>query len=768
MIRSKKQTMMASTIIFGAASFALSFGSEALAQTSDTTSVSPAPAASSAPIAQTQGASPSFGTPASAAPLVNADGQPSGGVSEVVVTGSRIRQPNLTSTSPLTVVNQQEFKLSGATNVEDVLNTLPQVFASQSSGVSNGASGTATVNLRNLGDVRTLVLVDGRRVVPGDPSDIAVDLNFIPAALIERVDVVTGGASSIYGSDAVAGVVNFVMQHNFQGVRIDATGGGFEHDNSDSLAQSLTKADGYATPTGSVYGGLRADVTAIVGVNAPDDKGNVTAYLGYRSEAAVTQSPFDYGACTLGETTTSFACSGSGTAASARFLPQTGPNSTATPAISNDLFVDPTTGAVRAYNASTDAFNYGPYNYYQRPDTRYTAGAFAHYQVAPQADFYADFMFMDDYTSAAIAPSGVFGQTFTLPCTDPLFTAAEKAALCNAGDTSTTVNITRRNVEGGAREDDRRHDEFRSTIGLRGDLNSTWHYDAYAQYSQSVLTEEYVNDVSLSRAQEALSGCTSGNTEQIVAGCVPWNIFTPGGVTQAAESYIETPGFEDATLTEQVVHAEMSGNLGDYGVKSPMASDGVGVAFGSEYRRETLNFTTDSEFSSGDLAGQGGPKIGNSGSFDVYELFGEVRIPLVSNKPFIKDLSLDTAYRFSDYSTSGTTNTYSIEANYSPTSDIRFRAGYNRAVRAPNINELFAPQAVATGEFTSDPCAGATPIDSAAQCAHTGVSAAQYGHISANSAGQYNGLTGGNPDLQPEVSDSYTAGIVFTPRAVRN
>lgn len=718
------------------------------------------PASADAPVAQPQGGEPSLGALAPTAPVTSDAADRTPAVAEVVVTGSLLRQPNLTATSPLTTVSNQEFKLQGATNVEDVLNTLPSVFASQNSGLSNGATGTATVDLRGLGANRTLVLIDGRRVGSSDPSDTgAVDLNLIPASLISRVDIVTGGASAIYGSDAIAGVVNFVMQHDFEGVRLDGNFEDFEHGNHNSYVEGLESDRGFNAPTGATSGGARIDVTAVIGANAPDGKGNVTAYLGYRHIDAVTQAGYDYSGCSLAESGKGYACSGSGTTTSARFITSAG-----------DTYLDPKTNALRAYNSATDAYNYAPANYYQRPDTRYTAGFFAHYEINPKLEVYSDFMFMDDDSTAQIAPSGLFGQSFTIPCSNGMLTTAELSSFCGGGTAgSFDANILRRNVEGGDRQDILRHQEFRGVIGARGDLDNVWHYDVYAEMTQTTMNDESTGDISLSRAQAALSGCSSSYTSlTLLTGCTPYNIFSAGGVSQAALNYIEVDAFESSKITQQVTNATLTGDLGKYGLKSPWASDGLSVALGTEYRREALNLSVDTEYSSGDLAGAGGATLPVSGSYDVYELFGEMRAPLISDKPFVKDLSIDGAYRFSDYSTVGTTSTYSIEGNYSPSRDIRFRVSYNRAERAPNITELYASQTVTDGALTTDNCSGATPVYTAAQCARTGVTAAEYGNVTTNSAAQYNGMTGGNPDLKPEVANTYSGGIVFTPSFIPN
>ncbi|HEX3920299.1 MAG TPA: TonB-dependent receptor, partial [Caulobacteraceae bacterium] len=228
--------------------------------------------------------------------------------------------------------------------------------------------------------------------------------------------------------------------------------------------------------------------------------------------------------------------------------------------------------------------------------------------------------------------------------------------------------------------------------------------------------------------------------------------------------YLETPGFQEGLTTETVLEGDVNGDLGSIGGKSPWATDPIGLAFGIDYRKETLSLQVDEEFSSGDLAGQGGPTPSVSGQYSLWEIYGETRIPIVQDQPFAKSLALNASFRYSDYNTFGGTDTYEIGPTWNITEDFMLRAGYNRAVRAPNVDELFAPQAVGL-DFSNDPCAG-VPTATAAQCAATGVSAAQYTHIAANPANQYNGLLGGNPSLKPETADTYSVGAVLTPRAI--
>ena len=307
---------------------------------------------------------------------------PDTSLQEVVVTGSRIQSPNLNSVSPITSVSAVEITQTGLTRVEDILNNLPMVFAGENSAVSNGADGTATVDLRGLGPKRTLTLVDGRRLGPGagDGRNYS-DINEIPAALIDHVDILTGGASATYGADAVAGVVNFVLNTRFQGVKVDASYNFYNHSQDDGVVQGVVSAAGDQLPPGSVNTGFGKNVSIVMGSNFADDRGNATVYATYDTTAPVLQSKYDYSSCTLGATSTGgLACAGSGTTAghgAGGYFQAYGP--TAGPGYNGSLFtntVDGQTGAFRPFNFATDLYNYGPLNFFQVPNERWTAGAF--------------------------------------------------------------------------------------------------------------------------------------------------------------------------------------------------------------------------------------------------------------------------------------------------------------------------------------------------------------------------------------------------------
>ena len=740
---------------------------------------------------------------------------------DIVVTGTRIPQANLESVAPVTVVSDQDLKLQGTTRVEDLLNSLPSVFAAQSSTMANGADGTATVDLRGLGAKRTLVLVNGRRLVPGSPQSAGpADINIIPSSIVKRVEVLTGGASSTYGADAVSGVVNFIMDTNFEGIRFDGQYSFYQHTNRDKelgsglsmydildqrIAQGL---DGYSYPTGSVVDGGAFDGTATIGAGFDDGRGHVTAYFGYRNVNPVLQSRRDYSACTIQN-------SGTG-------VPRCG--GSATNEFGNAfIFATRANGSIAstAYNVATNtpfeqgpAYNFAPTNYFQRPDERYTAGLFANYEITPAIKPYLEFMFMDDRSVAQIAPSGDFGNTLTINCDNAMLSAAQLSVICNPenlitgflgnyplvrssdddfGDFNTPVDfidpttgatynkaffqLLRRNVEGGPRRQDTKYTTYRGVLGSKGDLGPAWSYDAYYSYGRVNYVQTYFNEFSAARLTHALDVVTDNRVGSPTFGemvcrsvldnsdpnCVPYNIFAPGGVTDESVDYLSATGLQNGQTSEQIAHADFTGLLGEYGIRTPWAEDGVGINIGAEYRKERLELNPDSSFESGDLTGQGAPTLPVKGSFRVIEFFGEAQLPIVQ-RSFIHDLTLTAGYRRSYYEKSDggkfDTNTYKIGLEFAPIQDVRFRAGYNRAVRAPNIQELFAPSFVGN-DGNEDPCAGIVIEATDYGCIAQGMTV--WDSTPGNPAGQYQGLLGGNPNLEPEKATTKSVGVILQP-----
>jgi iron complex outermembrane recepter protein len=717
-------------------------------------------------------------------------------VERVEITGSRLPQLNTEGPSPVTQLTAQDIKFDGAAKTEDLLNQLPQVNTSQGSGASNGATGTANVNLRNLGPTRNLVLVNGRRLPPGSPrsgnDSYAADLNQIPAPLIQRVELLTGGASAVYGSDAISGVVNFIMNDRFEGLQLDlGTAFNNHQQHSDGIAsivraRAATNPQQFAVPGDVDKDGQINTYSLLLGSNFLDNRGNATVFFGYKKEDPILQANRDFSACALTEGD-SFTCGGSSTSFPGRWFLNQGTFTVADAA-----------GNPRPFSTATDQFNFGPYNYFRRPSEQYAFAAFAHLDIVPSMRAYSEFMFHDNHTVAQIAPSGIFvgNPDFLGPrriyFENPLLTPAWRAvfAASNAahvdpvtglldprpfaapGDRVEDLLIGRRNIEGGGRQDDIRHSSYRGVLGIKGDMWQNWNYDIYAQSGRVLYQNVYRNDFSKTRAARAMDVITNPATGQpacrsFVDGtdpnCVPYDIWRLGGVTQAALDYLQTPGLQNGYTQQNVVTATASADLAPYGIKLPTAKNGVALVVGAEKRKERLLLETDTEFSTFDLAGQGGPTIGVNGHLDANEYFSEVRVPLIEGRQLADLLSVSASYRHSDYSTHKKTNTYGLGAEWAPVRQYRLRASYQHAVRHANIIELFQPQGNNLFGMNEDPC-GPTMSATLAQCAQTGITPAQYGSAILDSpAGQYNFLQGGNVDLKPETANSFTLGLVFTP-----
>lgn len=691
----------------------------------------------------------------------------------IVVTGSRIAIPNASSVSPVSSISGADLQARGVTRIEDLINTLPQAYADQGGnnrGGTVGASGTATINLRNLGNQRTLVLIDGRRLMQGDPDRVAAqapDINNVPAALVERIDVVTGGASAVYGSDALAGVVNFVLKKNFEGFQLDATSGLYSHANGNAI-RSVAIGAGQPYARGTGYDGGQQDVSLTAGKNFGDGRGNVTGFVSYRHIDGVGTSDRDFTACNLGTSAAGYTCSLSSATNPAQFQPL---NPT-TGATRGSYAIDATTGnTLRTYRTS-DGFNNGSTYDLQSPDSRWNADLLAHYDFSDSLKLYGEAMFMRDKADIRLSPTAVFTVAETINCSNPYLSAQEATLFCTSvGLTpaqNATVAVSQRNAQGGSRHDYTTHTAYRGVLGIKGDIGSDWHYDVYGQYGRTDYKSRLTGDISLARFADALQAvrnasgqivCKSGN-----AGCVPINIFAIGGITPAALGYVSIPFYRTGHTEEKIVSASITGSIP---VQSPFAEHKIAVAVGAEYRDEGLALTPDTHYSTKDVAGNSGGEFPISGSYNVKEVFGELTAPLVEDRPFFHSLSANTGIRYSDYSTAGSTVAWKAGAEWSPVSMIRLRGSFQHAVRAPNLVELFGPQQGTTANLT-DPCEGTRPTATAAQCAASGVTAAQYGAI-APAAGQKSGaLIGGNPNLKPETSNTITFGGEISPvRGIR-
>jgi outer membrane receptor protein involved in Fe transport len=694
-------------------------------------------------------------------------------VETVVVTGSRIPQTGLYSTSPVTVVGSQEVQLQNAVNTESLLNSLPQNVGGVTSGFDISATGTATVSLRGLGSNRTLVLVDGKRYVPSGIGGSA-DLDAIPPGMIDHVEVVTGGASAVYGSDAVAGVVNFILKKDFEGA--EATGS-------------------YSAYPDYGMDGQTVDFNGVLGFSSGDGKGNVTMWGGYTHRESTPQNTRKFGAQPLvSDGAGGFIVQGSGSVPDGAFYVASGPNAFGGPCYhyTGTGTPDPLTnfGNYRfntsgTYTCGTNAsstpgpdatFNFNPQQLNQTEQTRYNFGASGHYEVNKGLDLYARMMYSNNRINTQIASTPTSFFSFDINGDNPFLSATQKDLLFGtptpAASDDATIWLAKRMLDFGPRKTEFTFDSFQMIVGAKGDLGGGWNYDVSAQYGQSESQQWNTGFVSYANLADSIRvvsdgaggyACKSGN-----AGCAPYNIFNlnpaaPGQFDQAIQDYDGVNYFLVTQVRETVLSGSVAGDLGSMGVQSPWAKDPVAISLGGEYRQEQGFVRPDYILSSGNALGLSGAVPPVTGGYNVSEGFTEVKVPLVEGVPFVQDLELEGAYRYSSYSNAGATSTYKYGGSWQPIDDIKFRALWQRAVRAPNIQELFTPQAIGLDSGTDWCQAKENPGATAnlqALCIATG---AHSGQGTTCNAGQCNVLSGGNPSLKPEVADTKTFGLVFTP-----
>jgi len=682
---------------------------------------------------------------------------------EVIVTGSRIvTEDGFGRTSPVTVVGMEAIESFGLTRIEDILNSLPQLEADQTSFISNGATGTAALNLRGMGDKRTLVLINGRRMQPGGIYTAAPDVNQIPARMIERVEVLTGGASATYGADAVTGVVNFIMRR-VDGVEVSVGASGYQHDNSNGYIQGLMDEAGYEYPTGnSGIDGRGYDASVVVGGDFIDGRGNATVYATWRKSDALLEGARDYSSCALDRFGTS--CGGSLSAPVANFFiaPLTedglGPGG-------YDywqeafLTLQPDSSLTFFDWDNPNVYNYAPINHYMRPDERWSLGAFVDFEINEHAVVYLETMGMSDRSRAQIAESSTFFyEAYPLPLSNAYFPENFRNSLeaLWPGEDDFGIYIGKRNVEGGPRVDILKHNSYRVVAGLKGVLAADWDYDVSYLHAQTASSSTYINDF----YAPPLAIAVDSRLCETTAGCIPYEVFTYQGVTEAAARGVTATANATADSATTVFQAYVTGALG-WG----LSAGAIMAAAGYEHRRDEFERLSDSIYEDGLLLGHIFATPNLAGDYAVDELFMELNMPLLANRTFARNMTLDLAYRWSDYSASGASSTYRVGFDWQVVDWLRLRAGYNRAVRAPNIGELNGPQQLG-GTSALDPCEGSEPVYTFEQCARTGVSAEQYGQIPELPNPRFwslQALYGGNPDLEPEEADTITVGLVVEP-----
>lgn len=704
-------------------------------------------------------------------------------VSDIVVTGSRIARQDYKSSSPIVTVDSEDFKATGSVTIDSLMNDMPQFVPSINSTSNNPSNGgQANLNLRGLGTSRTLVLMNGRRVVPSNASGV-VDVNILPTALIKNVEVISGGASAAYGSDALAGVANFILNENFTGVQIDAQYG--ETDRNDGVTESYSLT---------------------LGGNFDDDRGNMVLSIGRSTREQIYNEAREFsrisgasGATPLGSTVFDSNNLPSLAAIRTYFNSPTLTNTGAF-GFNNDGSLFAHAGALNFKSpggityegflspGADYVYNTGALNSLQLPLERWNVYAGGRYKINDHIEAYGNVLFTEysgtqELAATPASNNPVSGTGFRIPVTNPFITSDLRALLLTRPNPNSSILLNKRFLDVGGRVSDSQYSVYQITSGLRGQFfGSDWTYDVYAQYGRVDTTNTQTGNVSRSAVQTLLDAPDGGRS--ICEG--GFNPFGNNPLSAACTSYIHRSAQNISIQEQTVVEATFQGKLVDLPAGEARAAVGI------QYRQDDYVFRPDASLAQRNAtvnrpdAGQnGGSEIAGfnpsqplAGSTSSKEIFGELLIPLVANVPFIDQLELTIGGRYSDYSTIGGVGAWKADVDWAIVDGLRVRGGYNYSVRAPSIGELYAPlntsfpsigSASATG-VQGDPCDirgsyrnGPNAAQVRALCIAQGVSATSVdNYIMSNN--QVPGVTGGNPDLFEETGESWSVGVVYQPR----
>jgi iron complex outermembrane receptor protein len=694
-------------------------------------------------------------------------------VERVSVIGSRIRRADFAANAPVASISAEQFELNATFNTEQLLNQLPQIIPGLDRTSNNPGDGTASIDLRGLGSNRTLVLVNGRRAVPTGRGGV-VDINSIPTALIKNVEILTGGASAVYGSDAVAGVVNFELKNDFEGVQISS---------------------GYKESFEGDAGLFNVDFT--LGGNFDDGKGNVVFNMSFTDRADVFQGDRDFSENALFDIRPDGLPPSGLEPGGSTGVPATAIFNGAFSAFSPDsqAIIFGQDGSIRPFigtGAGNDNYNYAPVNYFQLPQERHQATVLGTYEVSNNLELYGQVMFSESRVPSQLAPTPIFeGTNFTLDG-NPFITPGAQQILSDAlgndvdtdgdgiADEFTGGLLRRRLEEIGPRRSEDAFTNYQFSVGARGNIaDSDWFYDVFYQTGKSANANAQLGNINRGRFNQALlletddagqvvldangaPSCADTGSNGSTSACVPLNIFGEGNITQAAGDFLTTAVSSTALFEQKIWGASVTGDTSQW---FELQGGAVGVAVGYENRNEAFEFLPSQDLAASTIAGfNGAPPI--QGGFSVASYFVEVDLPILDGVKFADKLDLQLAYRSEDYSTSGTVDAFKISGSWAPVDNFRIRAGFNTAVRAPNIGELFAPR----GEgfpSAADPCAGNGPAalqtpETRAICLATGVPEnAVFGNGINPASGQVRSLAGGNPNLVPEEAETLTLGFVY-------
>lgn len=714
-------------------------------------------------------------------------GRAAGTGSDIVVTGTRIQRPNTVSAAPITSVTMNDIRSQGALNVEEVLNRLPQV-APDSQQNYQDSDGRQRLKLRNLGFERTLVLVDGQRLGTTNGEDTSI----IPTSLIQRIDILSGGASSVYGSDAIAGVINFVLRKDFDGIEINTNYNFYNHLNKDNIVATQARATGFTPISGWSNDGARADVTLTAGKSLLDGRLHLTGFVDYRHADLVPYGNRSTSACQLLQSVKDgpLSCQRSTYTPLGYIAPQSGANA-------GTAYVNNPDGSRTfvPYGTGPQANPFDDYSY-QRLDQRVNAGGFVSLKLADAAELYATGVWFRDKSSNPY-PTRVFSYTafgsspYQVNCNNPFLSTSQATAICGtAAGTSTLAPIEVRYRFNGfpTQNDTYINKGIRATGGIRGDFGGAWHYDVGGVYArnQQDYTPSLEPDPSLinkSLIVVSVNGTPTcaAKVSGADAACVPFDAFSAGNNNPALFNYLFT-GPLGTTHNVGILYdvtANLTGDLTKYGVKSPLAEHGIAIALGAEYRKDRFFSYADPVYRSQN----GGQNIDLQQH--VWEANAEIQAPLVENRGWTHLLQVNGGYRLSKYNTNPNKfSTFKVEGLWAPIADITFRGSFNKAQRAPTVIEI--NQAVGTnfttqGGSENDFCAPVprqiadpnnpgktitvtTPLASQAVCRATGLADNLYGSSTLLCPNNQCTVKTGGFTVNPETAYTKTFGVLIQPR----
>ena len=710
-------------------------------------------------------------------------------VERIQVTGSKIKRFNLTSPTPVTVIGGVELENQGITNVNDLLEEMPQATVGLSPETTTSyiyASGLNTTDLRGLGSERTLVLVNGRRFVPGSVGDTAVDLNNIPTSMIERIEIATGGAAAVYGADAVAGVVNIITKKSMDGIEVDVSTvrpeqsggesnyfsitGGMEADKLSFIAslnytenESYTKLsrDFFANPVNSY--GNPANASGDDNVPGRVILGQPTA-LAYYSEGGdfFTKNAFS----TDGYLNHHYTFDENGNIR----------------AFDNGLGMIPNPGVGRdanryftdANNMGDGIFSDGYKSYFQTPLERVIASAYGTYQLDDEHALTFDFTYSNTDATTESSPA-FFRHTIRR---DNAFIKDDMAKLMDDNElTSVTLRQANEHLWGDRMYNQER-EVFRTSFGAEGYLTDDWGYSTYVQYGRieqdtlwtgEVLTQNLANAIDAVEYNGQIVCAdrdAEGNVVGAIEGCTPFNPMGATSATAAQQDYIATTATRFAKHDQVVFALTVDGSLYE------LPAGYVAAAFTAEHRRESATTAPSENMEKGLIFGNS--SLPMDGEIEVDELSAEISIPLLEDAFLATDLTLETAFRYMDYSVTGSDNAWKLALNWGVTDDLRVRLNRSKSVRAPNLGDLFTPNSKTFSSGRADVCRADSIASSGSKykdnviknCKADGLAAGWMPTDEWIGGGSLPGYIQGNQNLENEVSNDYTVGVIYTPSFV--